>query len=63
LRALALANNGHDLNADAIDAMRRASARATSEIHIESDGPRLIANADADVNSAIGPYWRSPPAR
>jgi hypothetical protein len=54
LRALALANNGHDLDASAVDAMRRASAGAASELRIEPDGPQLILSADADVNSAIG---------
>lgn len=54
LRALALANNGHDLSATAVDAMRQASAGAASEIHIEPDGPRLIAGAGAGLNSAIG---------
>jgi predicted RNA-binding Zn ribbon-like protein len=52
LRALALANNGHDLSTKAIDAMRKASAGAASEIHIEPDGPRVITGADLD--SAIG---------
>ncbi|HEX8159953.1 MAG TPA: CGNR zinc finger domain-containing protein [Solirubrobacteraceae bacterium] len=54
VRALALANNGHDLNTTALDAMRRASAGAVSEIHIEPDGPQLIVSAEADINSAIG---------
>lgn len=52
LRALALANNGHDLSAAALEGMRRASAGAVSEIRIEPDGPRLIAGTDFD--HAIG---------
>ena len=54
LRALALANNGHDLNTCAVDLMREASAGAASEIHIEPDGPRLILGAGAGINEAIG---------
>jgi predicted RNA-binding Zn ribbon-like protein len=54
LRALALANNGHDLSTSAIDAMRRASTGAASEIHIEPDGPQLITSTDANIDSAIG---------
>jgi putative stress-induced transcription regulator len=53
LRALALANNGHEPDASAIDAMRRASTAAISEIHVEPDGPRPIV-AGADINGAIG---------
>jgi predicted RNA-binding Zn ribbon-like protein len=54
LRALALANNGHELSESAIDAMRRASAGAASEIRIEPDGPQLLVSAEADIDSAIG---------
>jgi predicted RNA-binding Zn ribbon-like protein len=54
LRALALANNGHDLDASALAAMRAASVGATSEIHLEPDGPRLITGPDADIDRAIG---------
>jgi CGNR zinc finger/Putative stress-induced transcription regulator len=54
LRALALANNGHDLDTSAIEAMRAASAGATSEIHLEPERPRLITGPDADINRAIG---------
>jgi hypothetical protein len=54
LRALALANNDQRLDARALEAMRRASAHATSEIHIEPDGPRLVVAPDADIDVAIG---------
>jgi predicted RNA-binding Zn ribbon-like protein len=54
LRALALANNHHDLNDRAVDAMRRASAGTRSEIHVEPDGPRLVIAVNAGVDAAIG---------
>ncbi|MDX6680905.1 MAG: hypothetical protein QOG94_944 [Solirubrobacteraceae bacterium] len=54
LRALAFANNGHDLDTSAVDAMRRASAGATSAIRIEPDGPRLEVDAEAGIGGAIG---------
>jgi CGNR zinc finger/Putative stress-induced transcription regulator len=54
MRALAFANNGLDLDLDAVIAMRQASAGALSEIHIDPDGPRLISSPDADINRALG---------
>jgi predicted RNA-binding Zn ribbon-like protein len=54
LRALALANNHHDLNDRAVDAMRRASAGTRSEIHVEPAGPRLVIAVNAGVDAAIG---------
>jgi predicted RNA-binding Zn ribbon-like protein len=42
LRALAFANNGCELQLDAIEAMRQASDGARLEIRIEPDAPRLV---------------------
>jgi predicted RNA-binding Zn ribbon-like protein len=54
LRALAFANNDHDLDNQAIDAMREASAGTGVEIYIEPDGPRLVADITAGIEGAIG---------
>jgi hypothetical protein len=54
LRALAFANNDHDLDRGAIEAMREASGGAGIEIRIEPDGPRLLADARAGIDGAIG---------
>jgi predicted RNA-binding Zn ribbon-like protein len=54
LRALALANNDQHLDARRLDAMRRASAHATSEVRIEPAGPQLIVAPDAGIDVAIG---------
>jgi predicted RNA-binding Zn ribbon-like protein len=54
LRALAFANNDHILDRGAIDAMRQASAGAGTEIYIEPDGPRFVADATTGVEGAIG---------
>jgi predicted RNA-binding Zn ribbon-like protein len=53
LRALAFLNNGQNLNNDALDAMRRASAGAGTEIRIEPDGPRFVPAATG-IDAAIG---------
>ena len=53
LRALAFANNGHPLDSDAVDAMRKASAGAGTGIHIEPDGPRLVADTTTGIDGAI----------
>jgi predicted RNA-binding Zn ribbon-like protein len=53
LRALAFFNNGQSLNDDALDAMRRASAGAETEIRIERDGPRFVPVATG-IDAAIG---------
>ena len=53
LRALAFANNDHGLDRGAIDAMRQASAGAGVEIHIEPDGPRLLADPTRGIEGAI----------
>jgi predicted RNA-binding Zn ribbon-like protein len=54
LRALAFANNDHDLDNEAIDAMRAASAGTSVEIYIEPDGPRLVSDITAGIEGAIG---------
>jgi predicted RNA-binding Zn ribbon-like protein len=54
LRALAFANNQHQLNVDAIDAMRRASQGAATQIRIEPQGPRFVPDADMPFGAAIG---------
>lgn len=54
LRALAFANNGRLPNVHAIDAMRRASEGAGTEIRIEADGPRFVASPAAGIEAAIG---------
>jgi predicted RNA-binding Zn ribbon-like protein len=53
LRALAFLNNGQSLNDEALDAMRRASAGAGTEIRIERDGPRFVPAATG-IDAAIG---------
>jgi predicted RNA-binding Zn ribbon-like protein len=54
LRALAFANNGERLDLGALDAMRRASQGAGTQIRIEPDGPRFIADATTGIDAAIG---------
>jgi predicted RNA-binding Zn ribbon-like protein len=54
LRALAFANNDHALDAGAVDAMRQASAGAGTEIYIEPDGPRFVADTTTGIDGAIG---------
>jgi predicted RNA-binding Zn ribbon-like protein len=54
LRALAFANNDRDLDRGAIDAMRRASRGARTQICIEPDGPRFVADAASGADAAIG---------
>jgi predicted RNA-binding Zn ribbon-like protein len=53
LRALAFANNDQTLNSDVLDAMRRATAGAVTEIRIERDGPRFV-SAATGIDAAIG---------
>ena len=53
LRALAFVNNDHDLDLGAIEAMRQASAGAGTEIYIEPDGPRFVADIATGVEGAI----------
>jgi predicted RNA-binding Zn ribbon-like protein len=54
LRALAFANNDRGLDRGAIDAMRRASRGAGTQIRIEPDGPRFVADAASGTDGAIG---------
>jgi predicted RNA-binding Zn ribbon-like protein len=54
LRALAFANNQHQLNPDAFDAMRQASEGAATQIRIEPQGPRFVAAAATPIDAAIG---------
>jgi predicted RNA-binding Zn ribbon-like protein len=53
LRALAFANNDHPLDLGAIEAMRQASAGASTEIYIEPDGPRFVADTTTGIEDAI----------
>jgi predicted RNA-binding Zn ribbon-like protein len=54
LRAVAFANNQHQLNVGALDAMRRASQGAATQIRIEPHGPRFVAGAKTPIDAAIG---------
>ena len=54
IRALAFANNAQDLNAGAVDAMRRASVGATTEIRVEPGGVQFVMAGAGDVDAAIG---------
>jgi predicted RNA-binding Zn ribbon-like protein len=54
LRALAFANNDQILNLGAIDAMRRASKGAGTQIRIEPDGPQFVADAASGNEPVIG---------
>lgn len=54
LRALAFANNDEALDRGAVDAMRQASAGARTEIRLEPDAPRFVADAAGGIDAAIG---------
>jgi hypothetical protein len=54
MRALAFANNDQPLDRRAIDAMRGASAGARTEIRLEYDGPRFVADTAGGLDAAIG---------
>jgi predicted RNA-binding Zn ribbon-like protein len=54
LRALALANNDQTLRAGAVDAMRAASAGATSEIRVAPDGARFVLASPSSLDAALG---------
>jgi predicted RNA-binding Zn ribbon-like protein len=54
LRALAYANNSRPLDTDTIDAMRRASEGARTEVRIEPDGPRFFPPAGSTIDGAFG---------
>src|SRR5204863_6261648 len=54
LRALAFANNGHDLDHGGVEAMREASRGAATGIRIEPDGPRFVAGGATGLDAALG---------
>jgi predicted RNA-binding Zn ribbon-like protein len=54
LRALAFANNDQGLNLRAVDAMRRASRGAGTQIRIEPDGPHFVTDASSGIDAALG---------
>jgi predicted RNA-binding Zn ribbon-like protein len=54
LRALAFANNDHDLDLGAIEAMRDASRGVATQIRIEPDGPQFVPEATASLDAALG---------
>jgi len=54
LRALAFANNHEALDVDAVDAMRRASEGAATEIRIEPGGPRFLPPPGRALDGALG---------
>jgi predicted RNA-binding Zn ribbon-like protein len=54
LRALAFANNEQLLDEEAVDALRRASAGASTEIRIDPDGPRFVRAPGAALDGAVG---------
>ncbi len=54
MRALAFANNGEPLDPGAIDAMRRASEGARTEIRLEPDAPRFVADSAGGIDAALG---------
>jgi putative stress-induced transcription regulator/CGNR zinc finger protein len=53
MRALAYANNDEALDPAAIDAMRRASLGARTEIRLEPDAPRFVA-VGGGIDGALG---------
>jgi predicted RNA-binding Zn ribbon-like protein len=57
LRAIAFWNNGHSLDREAYEAMRRASTGARIEIGIEPDTPRFVVDTGAGLNGAIGALY------
>lgn len=54
LRALAFANNRHDLDRGRVDAMREASRGAATGIRIEPDGPQFVAGGATGLDAALG---------
>jgi predicted RNA-binding Zn ribbon-like protein len=54
LRALAFANNGEPLDGDAVEALHRASAGASTEIRIEPGGPRFVAASATALDAGLG---------
>jgi predicted RNA-binding Zn ribbon-like protein len=54
LRALAFANNGHELDASAMEGLRAASRGASTEVRIEPDGPHFVPGAATGLDAAVG---------
>jgi len=54
LRALAFANNGRDLDRQAVNAMREASRGAATGIRIDADGPRFVRAVTMGLDAALG---------
>jgi len=54
LRALAFANHGHVADPAKIEAMRRASEGASTQVRLEPDGPRFSLTDSPGVDPAIG---------
>jgi predicted RNA-binding Zn ribbon-like protein len=54
LRALAFANNGHRADPGALEAMRRASLGAATEVRIGPAGPRFVLGPGGGLDAAIG---------
>lgn len=54
MRALAYANNGEEVDSHAIEAMRRASTGARTQIRVDPDGPRFVPDAAGGIDAAIG---------
>jgi predicted RNA-binding Zn ribbon-like protein len=52
LRALAFANNGHDVDQAAVATLSAASSEAKVEIYLELDGPRFVADTKS-IDGAI----------
>lgn len=57
LRAIAFSNNGHRLDKDATESMRRASETASARIRLEPGGAQFLANTDAGLDGAIGALY------
>jgi hypothetical protein len=54
MRALAFANNDEPFDKGAIDAMQGASAGARTEIRLEPDGTRFVADTAGGIDAALG---------
>jgi predicted RNA-binding Zn ribbon-like protein len=54
MRALAFANNDEPPDPSALAAMRRASAGARTEIRLDPNGPRFVADSAGGIEAAIG---------
>jgi predicted RNA-binding Zn ribbon-like protein len=54
MRALAFSNNGRELDQQAIDAMRRASKGAGTEIRLGPDGPEFLTRHATNLDGPLG---------